>query len=236
MNDYGQPDPGLNRPVGYGDAWTTIAPPPKPTSADPSPGFTANPYAVTWRNTDGIGDYYYQKKPGEYALAPDYVRNSSPLLSAGRINAQRELEKEKRGEGKLAAINAEAGRRYDLERSDRNTQQGVENQYRSDSLAATIGYQQGSLANQTQELKNSLKIQEATLAQRGKESADANELSRLQLGLQSTQMSLTNNLAERKMTLEAGQFDRQMAMDEKTNRRTKVMGALTLIAQSAARL
>ena len=52
---------------------------------------------------------------------------------------------------------------------------------------------------------------------------------------QTRQMELSNETQREKLRLENQQFERQHALDEKNGRRTQVMGALTLIAQSAAK-
>lgn len=82
---------------------------------------------------------------------------------------------------------------------------------------------------------NTHTIQKGQLDETKNARIDANTHRTEELGLTRQQMQLNNELQQAKLLQESQQFERQHALDEKNNRRTQVMGALTLIAQSAAK-
>ena len=82
---------------------------------------------------------------------------------------------------------------------------------------------------------NTHTIQKGQLDETKNARIDANTHRTEELGLTRQQMQLNNQLQQAKLLQESQQFERQHALDEKNNRRTQVMGALTLIAQSAAK-
>lgn len=186
----------------------------------------------------GIGDFrrIYRDANGQ-----DAYMDLSPSERVGQYSdSNRDAWRERK---RTEAAQAGTDRRTAVQQEESNRRFNVTTGITRDQIAATADHQRGQLGLLTKQLeiqgaqiKAQSKQAEEALKQRAREGADQKELAVLGLNLQSKQMELGNHLAESKMMIESNQFDRQMAMDEKTNRRTKVMGALTLIAQSAARL
>ncbi len=83
---------------------------------------------------------------------------------------------------------------------------------------------------------NSNAVAIKTLELQGDQHKDAMTIRNDELRMSREQMQLNNQLQDRKLTMEDRHFQQQAALDHKNSRRTQVMNALTLIAQSAAKL
>ena len=114
---------------------------------------------------------------------------------------------------------------------------GQQQQYKAsnEQALAQIGLQGQQVTNQGKQIEAQTKLGQGQLSEQTNARIDANTHRTEELGLTRQQMQLNNQLQQAKLLQESQQFERQHALDEKNNRRTQVMGALTLIAQSAAK-
>ncbi|MCE2835437.1 MAG: hypothetical protein LW834_00295 [Cyanobium sp. 49614_E6] len=76
----------------------------------------------------------------------------------------------------------------------------------------------------------------ASTLSRDKDRTQAGDQFAASMAQQTRQMELNNDLLREKLGVEDRHFQQQMALDERNARRTKVLGSLTLIAQSLQRL
>jgi hypothetical protein len=95
--------------------------------------------------------------------------------------------------------------------------------------------QLGQLRLQGEALNNQYQVSLRTLAESTEARKDNAAARATEAELTRQQMALNNNLQQQKLLQDSAQFERQVALDEKNGRRTQVLGALTLIAQSAAK-
>ena len=120
-------------------------------------------------------------------------------------------------------------------RRDQFEEQREQNKASNSNIAAQTGILGQQVANQGKQNEYNFQIQKAGVDEQRNARIDANTHRTEELGLTRQQMQLNNQLQQAKLLQESQQFERQHALDEKNNRRTQVMGALTLIAQSAAK-
>jgi hypothetical protein len=105
-----------------------------------------------------------------------------------------------------------------------------------EQIRATTTNTAAQIAQQGRRDDNAHSLGQATLVQQGEERKDAMTIRNEELRMSREQMQLNNQLQDRKLTMEDQHFQQQAALDHKNSRRTQVMNALTLIAQSAAKL
>lgn len=235
MNNYGIPDPGLQNPGDFGNAATNVYSPQSPAASAPVAQGDS-------KYEDVAGKGWRVKLPnGGYRMLNEHEYRGLQITPAGdqaRVLAiQERKDKEKikaENEGKQDILNARYEKEFGLKLAELQSQIAQVNNAHKTGLAQ-IGLQGEQVKNQGKQIDAQAKLGLGQLDETKNARIDANTHRTEELGLTRQQMQLNNQLQQAKLLQESQQFERQHALDEKNNRRTQVMGALTLIAQSAAK-
>jgi hypothetical protein len=192
----------------------------------------------------GLGDFRrsYQDNSGQthyLELKPNERKGdySDSNRDAWRAKQEREAATEKarlQTEKQQGILNARYEKEFGLKFAELQSQIAQVSNAHQTSLAQ-IGLQGQQVTNQGKQIEAQTKLGQGQLSEQTNARIDANTHRTEELGLTRQQMQLNNQLQQAKLLQESQQFERQHALDEKNNRRTQVMGALTLIAQSAAK-
>jgi hypothetical protein len=245
---YGQADAGsvLQNAPSYGAAAAGLMPAPATPAAPGARTFVENRWKASFRPelAGGVGDFGYQKADGSWAAIPQDVRNANTAeFGAPTLQARRAKLQEEQNEIKNRGIsdNARQDRRDELDLRIRGLDEQVRQNTQTNNLALETLRQQGEtntaqIALQGQRLSAETSERQADRAQQGEQHKDAMTIRNDELRMSREQMQLNNQLQDRKLTMEDRHFQQQAALDHKNSRRTQVMNALTLIAQSAAKL
>jgi len=175
-----------------------------------------------------------------YSHLTDGERNSNRSYSGAAENAELDRRRTAKSEAKAEALGT---RRFEAEQA--TTRETLKQQGLATEGQLTALKNQGAAQLQQLELLRTGQTNQLTDAREGRthqtRQDDANRtLQRDQLSTENQrileQMRLNDTTLNRKLTLENQQFERQAALDERNARRTKVLGALTIIAQSLQRV
>lgn len=177
-------------------------------------------------------DAYLELRPnerkGEYSDSNRDAWRARQNTEAATEKARLQTEKQQ------GIVNRRDDRRHDLELQDLKLRIAGQEA----NSAATLK----QLENQGETLRqngiiagNSHTIQKGQLDEAKNTRIDNAQARDRDFALRTTQVERSNNLLDAKLLQEGQQFERQHALDEKNSRRTQVMSALTLIAQSAAK-
>lgn len=169
--------------------------------------------------------------PGERAAFPGAsIQEEQTRLAKDEANARetRALQQQERLQGKSDA-------RFNAQLAQQNSQFLASHGLAVQQLQSSSAERLEQLRNQTKQLEGQIELGRAQLGETKAARLDATDARTAELGLTRTQMELNNNLQQQKLLQDSAQFERQVALDEKNGRRTQVLGALTLIAQSAAK-
>jgi hypothetical protein len=177
--------------------------------------------------------------------------NENELRHLGITQAGDDARVEKAKEGKLRSeVKAEQAEKQNIliERDNRDYELRIksleeQNEVNRASIGAQLEQIRSSSAQGLEQLKlqgkrdeNTQTLGMAQLGQQGEQHKDAMAVRNDELRMSREQMQLNNQLQGRKLDMEDRHFQQQAALDHKNSRRTQVMNALTLIAQSAAKL
>ena len=240
-NTYGQADPGsiLQNAPNYGAAVASLMPAPLTAAASGGQPFVPNKWKGSFRRelAGGAGDFGYETAPGQWAPLPQDVRNSNqPTFGNNALDTIRGQIQKKEDEATKERISAAAA-----------AQQQAELDLRLKGLEATIASNQASnalglaqLQQQGELTRGQLQLNRDQLAATTTE----NQANRTQqasqfdatMQQQTRQLELNNQIQSRRLDIEDRHFQQQAALDERNARRTKVLGSLSLIAQSLQRL
>jgi len=168
---------------------------------------------------------------GERAAFPGAsIQEEQTRLAKDEANARetRGLQQQERLQGKSDA-------RFNAQLAQQNSQFLASHGLAVQQLQSSSAAQLEQLRNQSTQLQNAYQLGVAQLGETSAARKDATDARTAELGLTRQQMELNNNLQQQKLLQDSAQFERQVALDEKNGRRTQVLGALTLIAQSAAK-
>jgi hypothetical protein len=241
---YGQADPASmqqNNP-GFGAAAAGLMPAPATSTAQGGKTFVENKWKASFRPelAGGAGDFGYQKADGSWAALPQDVRNANqPAFGLATLQAVRGQRKAAADKATNNTINANANERYEDEHNLRIRDLDLrieEAERRGLEAERTLAITLEQVRNQGKSIDNTHTLGLAEINQRGDERKDAMTVRNEELRMSREQMQLNNQLQGRKLDMEDQHFQQQAALDHKNSRRTQVMNALTLIAQSAAKL
>jgi hypothetical protein len=236
VNNYGIPDPGMQNPGDFGNAATNVYSPQSPAAGVPAAQGSGKYEDVAgkgWRVKLPNGGYRMLKEHEYRGLgitpASEEKRLTDIQSKADRDEIKRDQER------KQGIVDRRGDRDHGLQR-DQFEEQREQNRASNATRAGEIGILGQQVANQGKQNENQFQIQKAGVDEQRNARIDANTHRTEELGLTRQQMQLNNEIQQAKLLQEGRQFERQVALDEKNSRRTKVLGALTLIAQSASRL
>ena len=133
-------------------------------------------------------------------------------------------------------LQGKSDQRFETQLAQQNSQFQASLSAQLEQARASSAAQMAGIANQGIQLKNNHELGLAGLAQQGEQHKDAMTIRNDELRMTREQIQANNVLQGRKLDMEDRHFQQQAALDHKNSRRTQVMNALTLIAQSAAKL
>ena len=240
---------------GFGPAVAATAYPQSPAQPQPSGKVAGNPWLPSWRKVNDTWGFYYEKGPGNWSPIPDEVRNRNPaefglprealMREAARSKEQKEAAERAGATARseradllslrrteVAQSGQQIANAYQIARTNAgNDSRRIESQHTT-TLAA-LEAQREATREQTRVALAGIMQQgsnlEKTLAANALQARDQNETNRFQI-------QKNDELMRDRMRMEGDQFDRQIAQDERASRRARIMGSLTLVAQSLARL
>jgi len=240
--NYGLADPGsvLQNIPNYGDAVTVINPPPGQSSgggADPGPTGIAFVDGKGYRRRAGLdasGNVIYRD------LTADERKMNAGQYSWDREDAELSRRRTEKAQAQLATISERS-------RQDEITQRNAENergnraidaqiQANTNSTNVAIAGIQANTAASNQQAGLTRDALNANTTSRDKDRTQQGDQFTATMAQQNRQLELNNELLTEKLGVEDRHFQQQMALDERNARRTKVLGSLTLIAQSLQRL
>ena len=126
-------------------------------------------------------------------------------------------------------LQAKSDERFQTQITQQNAQFQASLNAQLEQARASTAAQLAGIANQSKSIDNANALGMAQLGQQGQQHKDV-------MAQQTRQLELNNDLLRQKLGVEDRHFQQQMALDERNARRTKVLGSLTLIAQSLQRL
>jgi hypothetical protein len=195
-----------------------------------------------WRRsyTDSKGNTVQRElNAGERTKLP----GASLQAEQTRLTEDRAAGREERLLEHQTNLQGKSDQRFETQIAQQNAQFQANMGLQMQQLQASIAAQQASstaaleqIRLQGKSIDNAHTLGLAEINQRGDERKDAMTVRNEELRMSREQMQLNNQLQDRKLTMEDQHFQQQAALDHKNGRRTQVMNALTLIAQSAAKL
>ena len=229
--NYGLADPGsvLQNVPDYGNAVAALTPPSGQSSgggADPGPTGIVFVDGKGYRRRKGLdanGNVIYRD------LTTDERRMNAGQYSWDREDAELSRRRTEEAEGKIAAL-GERSRQADIAQRDAENKRGnrlIDAQIQANTNSYNLGI--AGINQQTAAITASTLSRDKDRTQQGDQFAAS-------MAQQTRQMELNNDLLREKLGVEDRHFQQQMALDERNARRTKVLGSLTLIAQSLQRL
>lgn len=229
--NYGLADPGsvLQNTPNYGDAVTAFNPPPGQSSgggADPGPTGIVFVDGKGYRRRKGLdanGNVIYRD------LTADERKINAGQYSWDREDAELSRRRSEKAKAEVAAIG-------ERNRQDEITQRNAENERSNRSIDAQIQSSNNSYNLGLAGIENQTAALNANTLSRDKDRAQQGDQFAASMAQQTRQLELNNDLLRQKLGVEDRHFQQQMALDERNARRTKVLGSLTLIAQSLQRL
>jgi hypothetical protein len=229
--NYGLADPGsvLQNVPDYGNAVAALNPPSGQSSgggADPGPTGIVFVDGKGYRRRKGLdanGNVIYRD------LTTDERRMNAGQYSWDREDAELSRRRTEEAQGRIAAIGE---RNHQAEIAQRN----AENERGNRAIDAQIQSSNNSYSLGLAGIENQAAALNANTLSRDKDRAQQGDQFAASMAQQTRQMELNNDLLRQKLGVEDRHFQQQMALDERNARRTKVLGSLTLIAQSLQRL
>ena len=126
-------------------------------------------------------------------------------------------------------LQAKSDERFQTQITQQNTQFQASLNAQLEQARASTAAQLAGIVNQGKSIDNANALGMAQLGQQGQQHKDV-------MAQQTRQLELNNDLLREKLGVEDRHFQQQLGLDERNARRTKVLGSLTLIAQSLQRL
>ena len=231
MNNYGIPDPGLQNPGDFGNAATNVYSPQSPAAQ--GNGKYEDVAGKGWRVKLPNGGYRVLKEHEYRGLG---ITPASEEMRIRDIQSKADREEIKRDqERKQGILDERHDDNHSLQLQEQKTRLlQVEGELQRGKDAQAVLMEQLRQSGIT--AGNAHTIQQGQLNEAINTRIDNAQARDRDFALRTTQVERSNNLLDAKLRQEGQQFERQHALDEKNGRRTQVMGALTLIAQSAAKL
>jgi len=215
--------------VGWLEDWGMVGSQPEKDLSDPQ-WVEGSGWRRSYTNSEGK-TVQRALNPGERATLP----GASLQEEQTRIAEDREASREGRLLQHQTTLQEKSDQRFNTQLQQQNAQFQASNALAIQQLQSSNATALAQLQNQGDQLKNQYQLGLAQLGESTAARKDATDARTAELSLTRQQMELNNNLQQQKLLQDDRQFERQAALDEKNNRRTKVLGALTLIAQSAAK-
>jgi len=224
----GMADPAsvMGSAMPFGQAVVSTVAPPATQPGQPA----ANPWKASWRTVNGVGDYYYEKDPGNWQAIPDYVRNSNQgQFGLPAVQGRRAAEQGAKQEAKLDAISAKQDQIRRDENAYRDRRDAITDQRYIDSRedANNLRRDQITLSRDQMDLTRS-----ENAATREQQSAHF----LAGIDQQNKLLEANDKTNNRRLDIEDRHFQQKLAYDNKMSRRAQIISSLSLVAQSLSRL